>query len=110
MRKAITNTALALILIFMMTGCASMGANGAAGGAATGAIIGQAIGHNTEATLIGAAVGTLFGYIGGNEWDKYQMRNAYVPQRPMYPPPQQYQQPPPQYQQQYYDPRTRRGY
>jgi surface antigen len=40
-------------------------------GAAGGAVIGQAIGRNTEATLIGVAVGTLIGYIVGNEMDKY---------------------------------------
>lgn len=53
---------------------------GAYGGAAGGAIIGQAIGHNTEATLIGAAVGTMLGYIIGNEMDKYdreQLNHVY---------------------------------
>ncbi len=106
MRKAITNIALIIAVAFVMTGCASMGVNGAAGGAAVGAGIGQAIGHNTESTLIGAAVGTLFGYIGGNEWDKYQYRqHQHMPVQPMYPPPPQYQQPPPP---QYYNPR--RGY
>lgn len=39
-------------------------------GAAGGAILGQAIGRNAEATLIGAAVGTMLGYIVGNEMDK----------------------------------------
>lgn len=92
----------------MMTGCASMGANSAMGGGALGALAGQIIGQNTEATLIGWGVGTGLGYIFGNEWDKYQMQNAYIPQQPMYAPPQQYQQPPPpKYQQQYYNPRRR---
>ncbi len=109
MKKVIKNAMLALMLIFTMTGCASMGANGAMGGGAIGALAGQIIGQNTEATLIGWGVGTGLGYIFGNEWDKYQMRNAYVPQQPMYPPPQYYQQPsPPQYQQpQYYNPQRR---
>ncbi len=39
-------------------------------GGAGGAVVGQAIGRNTEATLIGLAVGTMFGYIVGNEMDK----------------------------------------
>lgn len=47
------------------------GQAGAIGGGAAGAIVGQAIGHNTEATLIGTAVGALLGYIVGNEMDKY---------------------------------------
>jgi len=53
---------------------------GAVGGAAGGALIGQMIGHNTEATLIGAAVGTMLGYIVGNEMDKYdrqQLNHVY---------------------------------
>ncbi|MGW8195741.1 MAG: glycine zipper domain-containing protein, partial [Desulforhopalus sp.] len=53
---------------------------GAGVGAAGGALLGQAIGRNTEATLIGAAVGTMLGYIVGNEMDKYdrqQLNRAY---------------------------------
>jgi len=45
-----------------------------------GALVGQAIGHNTEATLIGAAVGTMLGYMVGNEMDKYdreQLNHVY---------------------------------
>ena len=61
--------------IFLLTSCAdsnmNKGQQGAVGGAATGALVGQAIGHNTEATLIGMAVGTMIGYIVGNEMDKY---------------------------------------
>jgi len=56
------------------------GQQGAVGGGATGAVVGQAIGRNTEATLIGAAVGTMLGYIVGNEMDKYdrmQLNSAY---------------------------------
>ncbi|PIE64004.1 MAG: hypothetical protein CSA26_10240, partial [Desulfobacterales bacterium] len=55
----------ALFLTLLMSGCADLnkGKNGAIGGAAGGALIGQAIGHNTEATLIGAAIGTMLGYI-----------------------------------------------
>lgn len=69
-------------MMLVMASCAEMnkGQTGAVGGAAGGAIIGQAIGRNTEATLIGAAVGTMLGYIVGNEMDKHdkqQLNNAY---------------------------------
>jgi surface antigen len=50
------------------------GQKGVGIGGAGGALIGQAIGRNTEATLIGAAVGSLLGYIVGNEMDKYDRR------------------------------------
>ncbi len=78
----------AVILIgslFFLTSCANTGMTkgqqGAIGGAAGGALIGQAIGHNTEATLIGMAVGTMLGYIVGNEMDKYdreQLNHVYA--------------------------------
>lgn len=73
---------LTIILMLTLTSCANMNKaqTGAAGGAAGGALIGQMIGHNTEATLIGAAVGTMLGYIVGNEMDKYdrqQLNHAY---------------------------------
>ena len=68
---------LALLLILTMTlftaSCANQDNNAQSGiglGALGGALAGQAIGHNTEATLIGAAVGTMLGYIIGNEMDK----------------------------------------
>ena len=69
-------TALLLVCCaFLLMSCANTnltkGQQGAVGGGAAGALIGQAIGHNTEATLIGAAVGTMLGYIVGNEMDKY---------------------------------------
>jgi surface antigen len=53
---------------------------GAASGVAGGALLGQAIGHNTEATLIGAALGGMLGYMVGNEMDKYdreQLNHVY---------------------------------
>lgn len=71
-------------LLFFLTSCAdsglTKGQQGAGIGAAGGAIIGQAIGRNKEATLIGVAVGTMLGYIVGNEMDKYdrqQLNQAY---------------------------------
>lgn len=62
--------ALALCSALALTAC-SAGTMGAGAGAGIGAIAGQAIGHNTESTLIGAAAGSLLGYIIGNEMDKY---------------------------------------
>ncbi|SDO47863.1 glycine zipper domain-containing protein [Desulforhopalus singaporensis] len=63
------------VLILSLTSCAdtsyNKGQQGAGIGGIGGAIIGQAIGGDTEATLIGAAVGTMLGYIVGNEMDKY---------------------------------------
>lgn len=67
-------TAVAIIFMLAIAGCAttnpSKGTGGAAIGAATGAVVGQAIGRNTTGTLLGAAVGGLLGYIVGNEMDK----------------------------------------
>jgi len=70
-----------LVALFALTSCTGMGVQqgkkgqaGGVGGAAAGAIIGQAIGHNTEATLLGAAIGGLLGYIVGNEMDKYDLQ------------------------------------
>jgi surface antigen len=62
---------LAVILVLLLSGCATKAGSGTAIGAATGAIAGQAIGRDTKGTLIGAAVGGLLGYIIGNEMDKY---------------------------------------
>lgn len=75
-------TITAIVLLALLSGCANLNKSqtGAVGGAAGGALIGQMIGHNTEATLIGAAVGTMLGYIVGNEMDKYdkqQLNHVY---------------------------------
>lgn len=62
------------------------GINGLIFGAGGGAIAGQAIGRNTEATLIGTAVGSLLGYVIGNEIDKsggYHRQVVYHSQRPV---------------------------
>jgi len=81
--KQITVVAFVLAA-FLLTSCANSnmtkGQQGALGGAAGGALVGQIIGHNTEATLIGMAVGTMLGYIVGNEMDKYdreQLNHVY---------------------------------
>jgi len=60
-----------VLVMFISVSCVTNKAQtGAAAGAAGGALIGQAIGHNTGATLIGGAVGAMFGYVIGNEMDK----------------------------------------
>ena len=75
--------AVLLLSILTLSSCGGQLTQGQAGagiGAAGGAIVGQAIGKSTEATLIGMAVGTMLGYIVGNEMDKYdrqQLNSAY---------------------------------
>jgi outer membrane lipoprotein SlyB len=66
---------MALIIVSMVVaGCANTGRyntqKGAAAGAGLGAIAGQAIGRNTEATLLGAGVGTVLGSLFGNLEDQ----------------------------------------
>lgn len=73
---------LILGVALILASCTGMNKSqqGAMGGAAGGALIGQIIGHNTEATLIGLAVGTMLGYIVGNEMEKYdreQLNHVY---------------------------------
>lgn len=84
MKKTALIVVPAMFLSLTLSSCANSpltkGQQGAGMGAAGGALIGQAIGRNTEATLIGAAVGTMLGYIVGNEMDKYdrtQLNEAY---------------------------------
>ncbi len=55
-------------------GCQSDAQTGTAIGALAGAGIGQLAGGDTEATLIGAAVGGTAGYFIGNEGDKEKAR------------------------------------
>ena len=59
-----------MVSLVSCTGQYNRGQSGAVMGGAGGAVIGQAIGRSTEATLIGLAVGTMLGYIVGNEMDK----------------------------------------
>jgi surface antigen len=65
--------------LFLLSSCmmANKAQMGGAGGAAGGALLGQAIGHDTQSTLLGAAIGGMLGYVIGNEMDKYdrQMLN-----------------------------------
>lgn len=81
--KKIVVVALLFCLAFVSVSCTQQGTKGQTGailGAAGGAVVGQAIGRNTEATLIGVAVGTMLGYIVGNEMDKYdrqQLNHVY---------------------------------
>jgi len=83
----------AAIAVFaaLMAGCATHGQSGALAGGGIGALAGQAIGRNTEATLIGTAVGTGIGYIIGNEADKQKAYNmSYMPPPPPPPRPPSY--------------------
>ena len=64
---------LSLCMIFF-AGCESSAQFGSAIGALAGAGIGQLAGGDTEATLIGAAVGGAAGYMIGNEDDKVYAR------------------------------------
>lgn len=57
-----------------IVGCQSDAQTGTAVGALAGAGIGQLAGGDTEATLIGAAVGGTAGYLLGNESDKEKAR------------------------------------
>ena len=61
--------AVSLALAFVV-GCQSDAQVGSALGALAGAGIGQLAGGDTEATLIGAAVGGATGYMLGNEGDR----------------------------------------
>jgi len=55
-------------------GCESGAQTGSVVGGLAGAGIGQLAGGDTEATLIGAAIGTAAGYFIGNEDDKNKSR------------------------------------
>jgi hypothetical protein len=73
MRMLIVQIMLAGVLLaglIVFTGCENSAQTGAGAGALAGAGIGQLAGRDTEATLIGAAVGAGAGYIIGNEQDK----------------------------------------
>jgi hypothetical protein len=66
----IIRVAAALSAWLAMSSCSTSAGTGALAGGGIGALAGQVIGHDTESTLIGAAVGTGIGYIIGNEKDK----------------------------------------
>ena len=66
----ITIITITIVSMFCITGCENDAQTGALLGMAAGAGIGQLAGRSTEATLIGAAVGTGAGYFLGNEGDK----------------------------------------
>lgn len=63
------------MIILLMTSCAddetlTTGGKGAILGAAGGAVVGQAIGRNRYATIMAGAVGSILGYVIGEEMDK----------------------------------------
>ena len=71
--KKVCTAFVVLAMMVSLASCAgeyNRGQSGAVMGGVGGALIGQAIGRSTEATLIGLAVGTMLGYIVGNEMDK----------------------------------------
>ena len=75
MEKKLMTILAAVVLSFgllIVVGCESNAQVGSAIGALAGAGIGQLAGGDTEATLIGAAVGGAAGYMFGNEADKEQ--------------------------------------
>ena len=83
MEKKLTTILAAAVLSFgllFFVGCESDAQFGSAIGALSGAGIGQLAGGDSEATLIGAAVGGAAGYIFGNESDKTreQAERAYM--------------------------------
>lgn len=68
------------LLLLLLSSCASKGQTGVGGGVAADALPGQAIGHNTEATLIGTAMGGMLGSLVGKEMDRYdrqQLNHTY---------------------------------
>ena len=85
MEKKLTTILAAAVLSFgslFFVGCQSDAQFGSAVGALAGASIGQLAGGDSEATLIGAAVGGAAGYMFGNESDKAreQAEMAYMHQ------------------------------
>jgi len=77
MEKKLTTILAAAVLsmgLLFVVGCESNAQVGSAIGALAGAGIGQLAGGDSEATLIGAAVGGAAGYMIGNEGDKVQER------------------------------------
>jgi hypothetical protein len=67
----VVGVSLGLVII---AGCQSDAQRGSAFGALVGAGVGQLAGGDTEATLIGAAVGGTAGYMLGNESDRAKTR------------------------------------
>jgi hypothetical protein len=69
-------------------GSGDTGSTACCWGRGSGALVGQAIGRDHEATLIGTAVGGMFGYIVGNEMNKDRYGRVHVaPQPVVYAPP-----------------------
>lgn len=82
MKRFTVLLAFVVAVLLILPGCAAVnsipkgekGLWGAGVGTGAGAIIGQVIGRDTKATLIGAAIGGLVGYITGTEMDKRDLR------------------------------------
>ena len=76
---------MALVVIFgtVNSEAQEQGLKGLILGAGGGALIGQHIGRDTDATLVGAAVGSMLGYIIGNEHDKISAVQGGFPRQPI---------------------------
>lgn len=65
-------TALILVMLVFLAGCANKAQQGAATGGLLGATVGAlTAGNKVQGAAIGAGLGILLGYVIGNEWDKY---------------------------------------
>lgn len=77
-----TNTIILSIVILLLSFSTSFGGdravNGMIIGGGSGALIGQAIGHNSESTIMGAAVGGILGFIIGSNTQP-PVHNGYNP-------------------------------
>ncbi len=76
--KATSSIFISLVLVILLSSCASLDTNqkqgtaiGAGVGAGVGAVLGQAIGGDTESTMIGAGIGAALGGIAGNQAGLY---------------------------------------
>jgi len=67
--------------LLMMAGCRSAAQTGAVVGGLAGAGLGQVIGASTGATILGAAIGGVAGYMMGNEKDKIRVPTERVHMR-----------------------------
>jgi surface antigen len=73
--KTVALTLLTTMVLLMITSCAedgtmTTGGKGAIGGGAAGAVVGQALGRNRYATVMVGAMGSILGYLIGEEMDK----------------------------------------
>jgi len=81
--KTIILSTVILLLSFSTSFGGDRAVNGMIIGGGSGALIGQAIGHNSESTIMGAAVGGILGFIiGSNTHPPVHARISPPPIRP----------------------------